>query len=117
MSRKGRHLFTSESVTEGHPDKIADQISDSILDAILAQCQRYVLRVRHRHDAGCIHRAHTLDQTENALELVLHVDGFGGSDFDPCQVSSALNVVDRKSHDQSKTVQKQGRIGYHNRLS
>jgi S-adenosylmethionine synthetase len=37
MSRKGRHLFTSESVTEGHPDKIADQISDSILDAILEQ--------------------------------------------------------------------------------
>ncbi|MCF6166766.1 S-adenosylmethionine synthetase [Furfurilactobacillus rossiae] len=32
-----RHLFTSESVSEGHPDKIADQISDSILDAILAQ--------------------------------------------------------------------------------
>ena len=32
-----RTLFTSESVTEGHPDKIADQISDSILDAILAQ--------------------------------------------------------------------------------
>jgi S-adenosylmethionine synthetase len=40
MSRKGRHLFTSESVTEGHPDKIADQISDSILDAILAQDAR-----------------------------------------------------------------------------
>jgi S-adenosylmethionine synthetase len=37
MSGNGRHLFTSESVTEGHPDKIADQISDSILDAILAQ--------------------------------------------------------------------------------
>jgi S-adenosylmethionine synthetase len=37
MGRKGRYLFTSESVTEGHPDKIADQISDSILDAILAQ--------------------------------------------------------------------------------
>src|SRR5213082_2678258 len=34
---KSRYLFTSESVTEGHPDKIADQISDSILDAILAQ--------------------------------------------------------------------------------
>src|SRR4030066_953381 len=31
------YLFTSESVTEGHPDKVADQISDSILDAILAQ--------------------------------------------------------------------------------
>jgi len=37
MSGNGRHLFTSESVTEGHPDKIADQISDSILDAILTQ--------------------------------------------------------------------------------
>jgi S-adenosylmethionine synthetase len=36
MSTK-RRLFTSESVTEGHPDKICDQISDSILDAILAK--------------------------------------------------------------------------------
>src|SRR5437899_3803024 len=34
---RDEHLFTSESVTEGHPDKIADQISDSILDAILAE--------------------------------------------------------------------------------
>ena len=32
-----RNLFTSESVTEGHPDKICDQISDAVLDAILAQ--------------------------------------------------------------------------------
>ncbi|GMR23876.1 MAG: methionine adenosyltransferase [Acidobacteriota bacterium] len=37
MSRDGKHLFTSESVTEGHPDKIADQISDSILDALIAE--------------------------------------------------------------------------------
>jgi S-adenosylmethionine synthetase len=35
MGFKGRHLFTSESVTEGHPDKMCDQISDAILDAIL----------------------------------------------------------------------------------
>jgi S-adenosylmethionine synthetase len=35
LSSKNRHLFTSESVTEGHPDKIADQISDAILDACL----------------------------------------------------------------------------------
>jgi S-adenosylmethionine synthetase len=35
--RKERYLFTSESVTEGHPDKVADAISDSILDAIMAQ--------------------------------------------------------------------------------
>ena len=44
-----RHLFTSESVTEGHPDKMADAISDSILDAILKKdpdahvaCETYV---------------------------------------------------------------------------
>jgi len=34
--RVNRHLFTSESVTEGHPDKVADQVSDAVLDAILA---------------------------------------------------------------------------------
>ena len=34
---KEKHFFTSESVSEGHPDKIADQISDAILDAIIAQ--------------------------------------------------------------------------------
>ncbi|MFN0119633.1 MAG: methionine adenosyltransferase [Blastocatellia bacterium] len=37
MKQQGRFLFTSESVTEGHPDKIADQISDSILDDVLRQ--------------------------------------------------------------------------------
>ena len=35
MATQGRHLFTSESVTEGHPDKMADQISDAVLDAAL----------------------------------------------------------------------------------
>jgi len=35
MARDGVHLFTSESVTEGHPDKIADQISDAVLDAVM----------------------------------------------------------------------------------
>jgi len=35
VSEKMRHIFTSESVTEGHPDKMADQISDSVLDAVL----------------------------------------------------------------------------------
>jgi len=37
MPKNGRHLFTSESVTEGHPDKIADQISDAVLDALIAE--------------------------------------------------------------------------------
>ena len=37
MSQSGRHLFTSESVTEGHPDKICDQISDAVLDDLIGQ--------------------------------------------------------------------------------
>jgi len=37
LSIRGRHLFTSESVTEGHPDKICDQISDAVLDAFLRE--------------------------------------------------------------------------------
>jgi S-adenosylmethionine synthetase len=37
MAEKQRQIFTSESVTEGHPDKIADQISDAVLDAVLGQ--------------------------------------------------------------------------------
>ncbi len=37
MNQAGKHLFTSESVTEGHPDKVCDQISDSILDDLIAQ--------------------------------------------------------------------------------
>jgi S-adenosylmethionine synthetase len=37
LARTDKHLFTSESVSEGHPDKLADRISDSILDAVLAQ--------------------------------------------------------------------------------
>src|SRR5438128_3491450 len=39
-SSDSEFLFTSESVTEGHPDKIADQISDGVLDAILAEDPR-----------------------------------------------------------------------------
>ena len=37
MSKKGKHLFSSESVTEGHPDKVCDQISDAILDDLIGQ--------------------------------------------------------------------------------
>ncbi|MBX6747930.1 MAG: methionine adenosyltransferase, partial [Acetobacteraceae bacterium] len=36
MRDKGEYLFTSESVSEGHPDKVADRISDTVLDAYLA---------------------------------------------------------------------------------
>ena len=52
MRKSAKYLFTSESVTEGHPDKICDKISDSILDAILedvaakqALGQRFAVRI------------------------------------------------------------------------
>ncbi|GAB4061163.1 methionine adenosyltransferase [Catellatospora paridis] len=52
-----RRLFTSESVTEGHPDKIADQISDGILDALLAQDARSRVAVETLITTGQVHVA------------------------------------------------------------
>jgi S-adenosylmethionine synthetase len=52
-----RRLFTSESVTEGHPDKIADAISDSILDALLAQDPRSRVAVETMITTGQVHIA------------------------------------------------------------
>ena len=44
---KGSYLFSSESVTEGHPDKIADRISDSVLDAMIAQDPKSRVACKH----------------------------------------------------------------------
>ena len=51
MQRKGKFFFNSESVTEGHPDKVCDQISDAELDSVLAEdptgrvaCETFVAR-------------------------------------------------------------------------
>jgi S-adenosylmethionine synthetase len=52
-----RRLFTSESVTEGHPDKIADQISDAILDAMLEQDPRSRVAVETLITTGQVHIA------------------------------------------------------------
>jgi S-adenosylmethionine synthetase len=52
-----RRLFTSESVTEGHPDKIADQISDSILDALLKEDPRSRVAVETLITTGQVHIA------------------------------------------------------------
>ena len=50
---ENEYLFTSESVTEGHPDKIADQISDGVLDAVLRDVGRLLVdRVDHRAGVG-----------------------------------------------------------------
>ena len=100
MTRTGeKFLFTSESVTEGHPDKIADQISDSILDAVLAQdplgrvaCETLVttgLAVV----AGEITTSAQLDYSDIVREVIRDV-GYTrakyGFDADTCAVISSL---------------------------
>ncbi|MEA2207064.1 MAG: S-adenosylmethionine synthetase [Blastocatellia bacterium] len=100
MSTESSYLFTSESVTEGHPDKIADQISDAILDAALAQdetarvaCETLVttgLIVV----AGEITTSATVDYAKVARETVREI-GYTrakyGFDCDTCSVLSALD--------------------------
>ncbi|MBM6546526.1 methionine adenosyltransferase [Janibacter sp. YIM B02568] len=61
-------LFTSESVTEGHPDKICDQISDSILDAMLEQDPRSRVAVETMVTTGLVHIAGEV-QTEGYVEI------------------------------------------------
>src|SRR5699024_7855941 len=56
-SEVSRRLFTSESVTEGHPDKIADQISDTILDALLKEDPSSRVAVETMITTGQVHIA------------------------------------------------------------
>jgi len=106
----GDFLFTSESVTEGHPDKIADQISDGVLDAVLAEdpygrvaCETLVttgLIVV----AGEITTTAHLDIPEIARETVRAIgydDALKGFDCNTCAVMSTL---DRQSADIAQGV-------------
>ena len=54
MSKGGNYLFTSESVTEGHPDKMCDQISDAILDAIISDDKKARVAVETLVKTGLI---------------------------------------------------------------
>ncbi|MEU1408911.1 methionine adenosyltransferase, partial [Streptomyces sp. NPDC005728] len=69
-----RRLFTSESVTEGHPDKIADQISDTILDALLRQDPASRVAVETLITTGQVHIAGEVTTTAYAdiAQLVRH---------------------------------------------
>ena len=106
MGRTGRHLFTSESVTEGHPDKIADQISDGILDAIIAQdpvarvaCETLVT-TGLAIIAGEITTNCTVDYQKVVRDVIRDV-GYTrakfGFDADTCAVLSAI-------HEQSRDI-------------
>ena len=100
MSRNGRHLFTSESVTEGHPDKIADQISDSILDAILAKDEKArvacetLVTTGIAFIAGEITTTAVIDYQEVVRKTITDVGytrGKYGFDAETCAVISAIH--------------------------
>ena len=100
-----RRLFTSESVTEGHPDKLADQISDAVLDAILAKdpmgrvaCETFAI-TGQIHIAGEITTSTYVDIPRIVRETVKEV-GYTksavGFDYETCGVSVS---VDEQSPD------------------
>lgn len=101
MKQHGRFLFTSESVTEGHPDKICDQISDAILDEVLRQdttgrvaCETMVM-TGLIIVGGEITTTAQVDYTRVARETVREI-GYTrakyGFDADTCGVISAVNT-------------------------
>ena len=100
MRRTGQYLFTSESVTEGHPDKIADQVSDAVLDAILAQdptgrvaCETLVttglIVLAGEITTSCT--ANFSDVARAAVRDVGYTRAKFGFDADTCSVLSALH--------------------------
>jgi S-adenosylmethionine synthetase len=105
-----KHLFTSESVSEGHPDKIADQISDAVLDAILAQdpkarvaCETYV-KTGMVMVGGEVTTSAWVDIEELTRKTVREI-GYTHSDMgfdaDSCAV---LNAIGKQSPDINQGV-------------
>jgi len=95
-----RHLFTSESVSEGHPDKIADQISDAILDAMLAQDPKARVAVETSVTTGLVLVFGEVSTTayvdiqkvvRNTIKSIGYTDGQYGFDGDNCAVLVALD--------------------------
>ena len=105
MARTDKHLFTSESVTEGHPDKLADRISDAVLDAVLEQdstgrvaCETLVTTGLCMI-AGEITTKGWIDYPKVARETIRDV-GYTQADFGfDCHTCAVLSTVDEQSPD------------------
>ena len=105
-----KHLFTSESVSEGHPDKIADQISDAVLDAILEQdpkarvaCETYV-KTGMVMVGGEVTTSAWVDIeeiTRNTVREIGYTHSDMGFDADSCAI---LNVIGKQSTDINQGV-------------
>ena len=119
---KERHLFTSESVSEGHPDKIADQISDAILDALLEKDPDARVAVETSVTTGLalvfgeistsayVDIQHVVRET---IKEIGYTDGKYGFDGDNCAVIVAL---DEQSKDIAQGVDdsleiREGQVG------
>ncbi|MDO6837923.1 methionine adenosyltransferase [Paraglaciecola chathamensis] len=105
-----KHLFTSESVSEGHPDKIADQISDAVLDAILAQdpkarvaCETYVKTgmVMVGGEVTTNAWVDIEELTRNTVREIGYTHSDMGFDADSCAV---LNAIGKQSPDINQGV-------------
>src|SRR5574338_847880 len=100
MAASKRHVFTSESVTEGHPDKVADQISDAVLDAILdtdpngrVACETMVT-TGMAVVAGEITTStyvHIPDIVRRTVRRIGYTDAEFGFDGDSCAVMAAID--------------------------
>jgi S-adenosylmethionine synthetase len=105
-----RHLFTSESVTEGHPDKIADQISDAVLDAILREdpAARVACETLVTTGLAVIAGEITTSAYVHLPEIVRQtIDGIGYNDanfgFDS-KTCAVMSTIDRQSPDIAQGV-------------
>lgn len=105
-----RHLFTSESVSEGHPDKIADQISDAILDAMLEQDPDARVAVETSVTTGLVLVFGEVSTTayvniqqivRDTIREIGYTDGQYGFDADNCAV---ITAIDEQSPDIAQGV-------------
>ncbi len=107
---KGRHFFTSESVTMGHPDKVSDHISDSILDAMLAQDPKSRVACETMVTTGLVVVAGEITSkaivdvptvVRNTIREIGYTDADMGFDYENCAV---MVTLDKQSPDISRGV-------------
>jgi S-adenosylmethionine synthetase len=109
-----KHLFTSESVTEGHPDKIADQMSDAVLDAILADDQmgRVACEVLVTTGVAVVAGEITTDTYVAIPQLVREVIreiGYTHSEYGfDCDTCAVMTSIDNQSPDIKEAVDRDG---------
>src|SRR5687767_9941246 len=107
---EGEHLFTSESVTEGHPDKICDQISDGVLDAVLTDDPNGRVACETLVNTGLVVVSGEIttetyvdiqDIARETIRKIGYTDADLGFSADSCAV---INAIDKQSADIAQGV-------------